>query len=101
MRQRLSLLCLPNRLTIDLFKEKTPFTFRSSCWSHLVASKNPRLLLDQSITEPLASYIIDLVPSAKRSSQSFGQAAKEGEIAALANEDRQSISSLPLKHHYL
>lgn len=59
-----------------------------------MASTNPRLLLDESITEPLASYILQLVPSAKRSKQNLGQAATDAAIAEFANRDRRTIVAI-------
>jgi hypothetical protein len=56
-----------------------------------VASTNLRLLLDESITEPLASNIVALVPSAKLSREILGQGAKDLAVANLANRDRRTI----------
>jgi hypothetical protein len=56
-----------------------------------VASNRPRLLLDESVTEPLASYIVRLVPSAKLSKAILGQGAKDPAVAALANNDKRTI----------
>lgn len=56
-----------------------------------MASKNPRLLLDESVTEPLASYIVRLVPSTKLSKSILGQGAKDPAVAAFANDDRRTI----------
>jgi len=56
-----------------------------------VASTKLRLLLDASITEPLASYIAELVPSTILSRLTLGQAAKDPKIAAFANADRRTI----------
>jgi hypothetical protein len=56
-----------------------------------VASTKPRLLLDESITEPLASYIVELVPSTKLSKTILGQGAKDPAVAAFANDDRRTI----------
>jgi hypothetical protein len=56
-----------------------------------VASTSLRLLLDASITEPLASYIIGLVPSAILSRKTLGQDAKDPRIAAFANTERRTI----------
>lgn len=50
-----------------------------------------RLLLDASVTEPLASYIISLVPSAILSRVVLGQAAKDPAIATFANAERRMI----------
>jgi hypothetical protein len=56
-----------------------------------VASTKLRLLLDESITEPLASYIIGLVPSAKLSRHILGQGAKDPKVADCANGLRRTI----------
>jgi hypothetical protein len=56
-----------------------------------VASTRLRLLLDASITEPLASYIVTLVPSAILSRKSLGQDAKDPSVAAFANTERRTI----------
>ena len=56
-----------------------------------MASTKPRLLLDESITEPLASYIVKLVPSTKLSKAILGQGAKDPAVATLANNDRRTI----------
>jgi hypothetical protein len=59
-----------------------------------LASKRPRLLLDESITGPLASLIIGLVPSAILSTQTLGQGAKDPIIAAFANSERRTIVAI-------
>jgi hypothetical protein len=59
-----------------------------------VASKTLRLLLDESVTEPLASLIIGLVPSAILSTQTLGQGAKDPRIAAFANRERRTIVAI-------
>jgi hypothetical protein len=56
-----------------------------------VASTKLRLLLDESITEPLASYIVGLVPSAKLSKHVLGQGAKDLHVADCANGQRRTI----------
>ena len=56
-----------------------------------MASTRLRLLIDESITEPLASYIVELVPSAVRSKTTVGQGAKDPAIVAFANGDRRTI----------
>jgi hypothetical protein len=56
-----------------------------------VASTKLRLLLDASITEPLASYITALAPSTIVSRSVLGQAAKDPVIAAYANTERRTI----------
>lgn len=59
-----------------------------------MASTNLRLLLDESITEPLATNIVTLVPSAKLSKDILGQGAKDGAVADLANRDRRTIVAI-------
>ena len=59
-----------------------------------MASTKLRLLLDESITEPLASYIIGLVPSAVRSKQLLGQGAKDANVTACANGERRTIVAI-------
>jgi uncharacterized protein DUF5615 len=56
-----------------------------------VASTKLRLLLDASVTEPLASYIIALVPSTILSRKTLGQDAKDPKVAAFANAERRTI----------
>lgn len=56
-----------------------------------MGSTNLRLLLDESITEPLAGYIIKLVPSAVLSKKIVGQGAEDISIANFANRDRRII----------
>ena len=56
-----------------------------------MASTKLRLLIDESVTEPLASYIIALVPSAVLSGRTVGQGAEDGHVAAYANRDRRMI----------
>lgn len=59
-----------------------------------MASKRLRLLLDESITEPLASLIAGLVPSAILSTQILGQGAQDARIAAFANSKRRTIVAI-------
>jgi hypothetical protein len=59
-----------------------------------MASTKPRLLLDESITEPLASYIVGLVPSAKLSKHILGQGAKDQGVAICANNERRTIVAI-------
>lgn len=59
-----------------------------------MGSTNLRLLLDESITEPLASSILSLVPSARLSKTILGQGAKDTAVAALANRDRRIIVAM-------
>jgi hypothetical protein len=68
-----------------------------------VASTNLRLLLDESITEPLASSILGMVPSAKFSKESIGQGATDGAVVALANRDRRIIVAMDsdFKHYVI
>jgi hypothetical protein len=56
-----------------------------------VASTKLRLLLDESITEPLASLIIGLVKSAKRSTAIIGYGAKDTDVAICANNQRCTV----------
>ena len=56
-----------------------------------MASTKLRLLLDESVTEPLAGSIVALVPSAKLSKDIIGQGAKDPEVASLANSERRTI----------
>jgi Domain of unknown function (DUF5615) len=51
-----------------------------------VAQTNLRLLLDESITEPLAGWITGLVPSAARSTKLVGFGATDQAVAACANQ---------------
>jgi hypothetical protein len=50
-----------------------------------------RLLIDASVTEPLAGYITSLVPSALLSRKVLGQGAKDPAIADFANPERRMI----------
>ena len=59
-----------------------------------MASTKLRLLIDESITEPLASSIVRLVPSAVRSKASVGAGAKDETIVAFANSDRRTIVAM-------
>jgi hypothetical protein len=59
-----------------------------------VASTNLRLLLDESVTEPLATLIIGLVPSVTRSTDTLGQGATDSAVAALANSAQRTIVAL-------
>lgn len=59
-----------------------------------MASTNLRLLLDESVTEPLASLILGLVPSAKRSTDTIGQGAKDPAVAFHANTDKRTIVAI-------
>lgn len=59
-----------------------------------MASTRLRLLIDESITEPLASSILKLVPSALLSRASIGAGAKDPSIVAFANSDRRTIVAM-------
>lgn len=59
-----------------------------------MASTNLRLLLDESITEPLASLIIGLVDSAERSTVLVGSGAKDGVVVTFANVHRRIIVAI-------
>ncbi len=59
-----------------------------------MATTIPRLLIDESVTEPLAAYITGLVPSARLSKSILGQGAKDAMVAALANKDRRTIVAI-------
>ena len=59
-----------------------------------MASTKLRLLLDESITEPLASDIIALVPSAKLSKHVLGQGARDSDVVSLANRERRTIIAI-------
>lgn len=56
-----------------------------------MASTKLRLLIDESVTEPLASDIITLVPSAVLSRLKVGQGAEDDTVASFANRDRRAI----------
>jgi len=56
-----------------------------------VASTKLRLLLDESITEPLASLIIGLVKSGERSASLIGHGAEDGAVAACANAHKRTL----------
>ena len=53
-----------------------------------------RLLIDESITEPLAGNILKLVPSAVLSKECVGQGAPDAGVAAYANRERRLIVSV-------
>ena len=59
-----------------------------------MASTNLRLLLDESVTEPLASNILRLVPSAVLSRSLVGQGATDAAIVAFANQHRRIIVAM-------
>jgi hypothetical protein len=59
-----------------------------------VASTKLRLLLDESVTEPLASYIVTMVPSARLSKHILGQGAEDPAVAKLANRERRTIIAI-------
>lgn len=59
-----------------------------------MASTKLRLLIDASITEPLASLVLALVPSAVLSRHKVGQAADDKIIVELANKDRRTIVAM-------
>lgn len=59
-----------------------------------MASTKLRLLIDESVTEPLASNIVSLVPSAKFSKATIGAGAKDPTVVAFANKDRRTIIAL-------
>lgn len=66
-----------------------------------MASTRLRLLIDESITEPLASKILALVPSAALSRDTVGPGAEDQSVAAFANRDRRTIVAVDsdfLKH---
>ena len=52
------------------------------------------ILIDESIPEPLATYIADFVPSAVRSKLSVGVGAKDPAIVRFANNERRTIVAL-------
>lgn len=56
-----------------------------------MASTKLRLLLDESITEPLASLIVGLVRSAERSTSLVGSGATDAVVAACANANRRTL----------
>ena len=66
-----------------------------------MASTKLRLLLDESIPEPLASLIIGLVQSTARSTDLIGSGAKDGVVALCANEQRRIVVAVDsdFKHH--
>jgi hypothetical protein len=59
-----------------------------------MASTKLRLLLDESITEPLATYIVDLIPSTVRSRETLGAGAKDPSVALYANSNRRMIVAI-------
>jgi hypothetical protein len=59
-----------------------------------VASTKLRLLLDESITEPLASLIVGLVQSVERSTSIAGFGAKDGIVAACANTHKRTLVAI-------
>lgn len=59
-----------------------------------MASTSLRLLLDESITEPLRGYILKLVPSAKNSMDLVGFGAKDPAVVACANTGRRMIVAI-------
>src|SRR5580700_3034939 len=63
-------------------------------WSRRMASTRLRLLLDESITEPLATYIVDLIPSTVRSREALGAGAKDPSVASYANSNRRMIVAI-------
>src|SRR5260370_36205895 len=76
-------------------------TFLRSFWSCLVASTRLRLLLDESIPEPLASLIVGLVRSVERSTAIVGFGAKDGVVAACANTHNRTLVAIDsdFKHY--
>lgn len=59
-----------------------------------MAATKLRLLLDESITEPLATYIIELVPSAVLSRNTLGSGAEDPSVALYANRERRTIVAI-------
>lgn len=59
-----------------------------------MASTRLRLLLDESITEPLAGLIIGLVKSAERSTAVIGYGAKDTDVVACANSRRRAVVAI-------
>jgi len=59
-----------------------------------VASTRLRLLLDESIPEPLASMIVGLVRSVERSTSIVGYGAKDGAVAACANTNKRTLVAI-------
>lgn len=59
-----------------------------------MASTSLRLLLDESITEPLASLIVGLVRSAERSTAIVGFGAEDGAVAACANTRKRTLIAM-------
>lgn len=56
-----------------------------------MASTKLRLLIDESVTEPLATLLLDLVPSAVLSKHTVGTGADDDVIVTFANKDRRTI----------
>jgi len=65
-----------------------------------VASTQLRLLLDESITEPLASLIIGLVKSVERSTSIVGFGATDGDVAACANTHKRTLVAIDSDFKY-
>ena len=59
-----------------------------------MASTKLRLLIDESVTEPLASSIMKLAPSAILSRKTVGQGAEDSTVAMFANKERRTIVAI-------
>jgi hypothetical protein len=59
-----------------------------------VASTKLRLLLDESVPEPLASLIIGLVKTVERSTAIVGFGAKDGIVVACANAHNRTLVAI-------
>ena len=59
-----------------------------------MASTRLRLLIDESVTEPLATLLLNLVPSAIRSKDRIGKGARDEAIVNFANTDRRTIVAI-------
>lgn len=59
-----------------------------------MASTKLRLLLDESIPEPLAGLIVGLVKSVERSTAIVGFGAKDGAVAACANTHKRTLVAI-------
>ena len=59
-----------------------------------MASNNLRLLIDESVTEPLASQILALVGTAVSSKQTVGAGVDDADVAAFANKHRRIIVAI-------
>ena len=59
-----------------------------------MASTRLRLLLDESITEPLAGYIAELAPSTVLSRNAVGSGATDPSVAEYANRQRRTIVAI-------